>query len=156
MDIALSITAGPDGLQAVDWSVLGGDLATEAGLRSAVIVSLFTDRTAAADDVLPDGTDDRRGWWGDLPIEGQAEDPIGSRLWLLAREKASEATRQQAEASAEEALAWMVTSQAAAAVEASASYDGDRGDQLRLVVTIRRQTEQSPADPRFEFLWSRT
>ncbi|WP_235210433.1 phage GP46 family protein [Caballeronia sordidicola] len=27
--------------------------------------SLFTDRQARADDVIPDGSDDPRGWWRD-------------------------------------------------------------------------------------------
>ena len=40
---------------------LRADLTTDEGLRSAVLVSLFLDARADADDVLPFETDDRRG-----------------------------------------------------------------------------------------------
>ena len=51
--------AGPDcGMEA-------GDLVAEGSLRTAVILSLFLDRRAEDDDILPNGSDDRRGWWAD-------------------------------------------------------------------------------------------
>ena len=58
-------------------------------LADAVAVALGTDRIADPSDSLPDPNDDnRRDWWGDLDavllFNGWA---IGSRLWLLAREK---------------------------------------------------------------------
>lgn len=74
----------------------GGDLVAENTLRTAVILSLFLDRRADDDDVLPNGSNDRRGWWADTvaPMTeygiggGLASgDRIGSRLWLLSREK---------------------------------------------------------------------
>ncbi|EGU31082.1 phage GP46 family protein [Vibrio scophthalmi] len=48
-----------------------------------VILMLFTDRRALDDDELPGRTKDRRGWPGDTYFPY----PIGSRLWLLHREK---------------------------------------------------------------------
>lgn len=67
-----------------------GLIAEDDALATAVIVALASDRRATDDDDLPDpmADTDRRGWWGDL----QAEEiwggwPVGSRLWLLAREK---------------------------------------------------------------------
>ncbi|EOM5101013.1 phage GP46 family protein [Escherichia coli] len=61
----------------------GADLLTDNSLLTAVIISLFTDRRALDSDEIPDGTRDRRGWWGD----SFRERPVGSRLWLLSREK---------------------------------------------------------------------
>ena len=86
---------------ACDYAVAAGDLAADNGLKTAVLISLFTDRLAAADDEIPDGTEDRRGWWGDMPADGSAPsgappDPIGSRLWLLARAKQSAETLNRA------------------------------------------------------------
>ena len=64
-----------------DWSISGGALASGDDLASAVLISLFTDGLAGDDDIPPDGSGDRRGWWGDA-----GEDiPIGSKLWLLDR-----------------------------------------------------------------------
>jgi len=78
------------GVVQIDWNLLGdGTLDSTQALATAIIVALGTDRLADSGDILPDpDSTDRRGWWGDY----QAEDvwggwPIGSRLWLLQREK---------------------------------------------------------------------
>jgi len=84
-----------------------GGTAIDEGLRTAVIISLFSDRRAEADDALPDGGDDRRGWWGDIYPQAEA-DRIGSRLWLLSREKQLPAVLKRAETYAREALQWLV------------------------------------------------
>lgn len=77
-------------------------LQRDDGIGTAILISLFTDRRVTADEA----EGDRRGWIGDAlsEIEG---DRIGSRLWLLKREKATEETRQRAVEYAIEALAWM-------------------------------------------------
>jgi phage gp46-like protein len=67
-------------------------------------VSLFTDRMAAPDDVIPDGSNDPRGWWGD---EGETT-LIGSRLWLLQRAKQTTETLQRAYDYIAEALQWLI------------------------------------------------
>jgi phage gp46-like protein len=133
MDLALVPSA--DGT-AFDLAIDGYGLATESGLKSAVIVSLYTDRRADADDAIPDGTDDRRGWW--------AEPQIGSRLWLLAREKETADVLARAQEYAREALAWLVEDGAAAAVEVSAAWV--RRGVLGLTVTIRLADRTQFAD----------
>jgi len=107
-----------------DLALSSGDLATEDGLRTAVAISLFTDRRAGADE-LPEGESDSRGWWGD-GLAGEGEGLTGSKLWLIAREKQTEAVRQRAEEYAREALAWLVEDGHAEAVSVSASWQ-DRG-----------------------------
>jgi len=82
------------------------DLEQDAGLETAAIVSLFTDRRAADDDLLPDPERGKRGWWGDL-VSGIEDDKIGSRLWLLEREKTTEETLVRAKQYILESLAWM-------------------------------------------------
>jgi phage gp46-like protein len=57
-------------------------------LATAVIVALGTDRLADEKDILPDlDSTDRRGWWGDLEADIWDGWPIGTRLWLLTRDK---------------------------------------------------------------------
>lgn len=92
---------------AFDWRLSGAQLEGDDGLETAIVLSLFTDRRAADDDALPDGTDDRRGWWADAypDVDGDA---IGSRLWLLFREKETQAVVQRAREYTEEALAWLL------------------------------------------------
>jgi phage gp46-like protein len=74
----------------MDWNLLGdGTLDETQALATAVIVALGTDALASADDILPDpDATDRRGWWGDLEAEEIWDGwPIGSKLWLLIRDK---------------------------------------------------------------------
>lgn len=141
-------------LARADIAVAKGDLVPDAGLRAAVLISLFTDALARADDDIPDGTDDRRGWWGDTPVGGAAADPVGSRLWLLVRAKRTEETRRRAETYARDALAWMLADGVAEAVGVSAAWAGDRGDQLRLVVTIERRVAGRTARDEFSVQWN--
>lgn len=83
-----------------------GGLATDDGLGTCILLSLFTDRRVAAEELPADGGSDQRGWVGDALAEIE-EDRFGSRLWLLKREKQNEDTRQRAGEYAAEALAWL-------------------------------------------------
>lgn len=90
--------------QAFDVALENGALSSGADLRTAVILSLFCDRRAENDDVLPDPSGSRRGWWGDA-LMGK---PIGSRLWLLSREKQMQEVVNRAREYASEALKWLI------------------------------------------------
>lgn len=134
-----------------DLVVSGGDLATDPGLRTAAIISLLTDRLAEPDDVLPDGTDNRRGFWGDLPVNGDTPgDLIGSRLWLLAREKQVPETARRAESYGREALQWMIDDDVASSVDAVAAFP--RLGWLTLTITIHR----GAASHTFDLSWRLT
>lgn len=105
-----------------DVEVVAGTLAHDETLRTAILISLFTDRRAEPDDELPDGAaGDRRGWLGDAlsTVEG---DRIGSRLWLLKRRKQTEETRRLAEDYCREALAWLVEDEIATAIAVEAAW----------------------------------
>lgn len=102
------------------------DVATDDGLRTAVLLSLFTDRRAENDDAVED--DDRRGW--------HAHPKRGSRLWLLARAKETPDTLSRAKTYTEEALAWLVDDGVARSVTVEAEWIG-RG-WIGLRVTIER------------------
>lgn len=86
-----------------DIAVENADIVPDNSPGTLVIISLFTDRRALDSDVLPDGGTDRRGWWGD----SYQQNPIGSRLWLLSREKQMSVVLRLAKFYAEEALEWM-------------------------------------------------
>lgn len=78
------------GVVQIDWNLLGdGTLDSTQALATAVVVALGTDALAQPGDILPDPDDtDRRGWWGDYQAEAVWNGwPIGSRLWLLQRDK---------------------------------------------------------------------
>lgn len=115
-----------------------GAVAREDGLRTSILLSLFLDARAGAEDPLPDPLNrDRRGWVGDA-LAPAAEDRFGSRLWLLAREKQSEATRLRAELYAREALSWIIEEGLTRSVLVSASWVA-RG-QLALRIQVAELT----------------
>ncbi len=120
----------------------GALLTAEAGLYTAVLHSLFTDRAAKADDLLPWGSADRRGWWGDVlaRVDG---DQYGSRLWLLSREKQTPETLARAREYAEEALAWLVTDGYASSVSVAAEWT--RPGTLGMVISLKLADGQTQA-----------
>jgi phage gp46-like protein len=131
------------------WQIVGPGFAEEDGLETAVIISLFSDRRAEADDILPDGGDDRRGYWGDAYAE-IAGDLIGSRLWLLEREKQLPDVQRRAKEYADEALAWLVIDGVADRVLTTVERVGLFA--LGLVVEIYRPG-RSVAQYRFDGFW---
>ncbi|OGS90866.1 MAG: hypothetical protein A2Z95_06265 [Gallionellales bacterium GWA2_60_18] len=102
-----------------DYAIESMLLAQDDGLTTSVLLSLFTDRRAGDDDVIPGGADDRRGVWMDAfsEIDG---DRMGSRLWLLARAKLLPDTVKKVREYCEEALDWMVRDGVASSVSVEA------------------------------------
>ena len=137
-----------------DLAVVANDLQGDAGLETAVMLSLFLDRRAEDGDVLPDGASDRRGWWADelAPVDG---DKIGSRLWLLARAKPVRETALRAEEYAREALAWLVEDRVASRVEVSAEIGqlGSTNRGIFLSVAIFRPDKTDPLRFRYDGSW---
>lgn len=85
---------------ALTWIDGNGDIAIDVNqlvlddsLTNSVIISLFTDLRV----------DNQRGWWGDS--YGR---PMGSKLWLLDREKQLSSVLADAKRYAEEALQWLL------------------------------------------------
>ena len=128
-------------------------LVADDGLQTAVILSLFTDRRANADDVLPGDPADQRGWWADAypMLPG---DKIGSRLWLLNREKQLARVLSRAQEYAREALQWMIDDGVASSVVCSAQIV--RMGLLGLNIAVMPPAANTPQYYKFELLWSNT
>jgi phage gp46-like protein len=129
---------------AADFEVENNDLATDAGLETAVLLSLFLDRREG----------DERGWWGDA-FATTPGDPVGSRLWTLARSKDTPAVLLAVPPIVKEALAWMVEDRVAASVEVTAeSLPLAPGrTTLLLTITIERPVLGS-ATFRYDYNWA--
>ncbi|MBS4046194.1 MAG: phage GP46 family protein [Alphaproteobacteria bacterium] len=126
----------------------------EAQLYNAVVISLFTDARAKPDDRLPDEPRtgavpatlyrDRRGWHGDAKI--------GSRRWLLYREKQVPEVLQRLEEYDREALQWLITDKVVSSIDITESFPA-RGVVLSEIVLHR------PSVPaltfRFQMLWEK-
>ncbi len=110
-----------------------GDLTGDAGLETAIIISIFSDRRASSEDDLPDSQNpDRRGWWGDLTTESTSmgQDQIGSKLWLLERSKTTPETLARAKLYIEESLQWLINDGVAVKVEVEVERQGVVGSDV--------------------------
>lgn len=83
----------------------GDHLLIDESLRTAVLVSLLTDRRVDPSEA-PDPSD-LGGYWGDTWPDSPG-DLVGSRLWTLAGAKFLPETMSRAEGYVREALSWMV------------------------------------------------
>jgi phage gp46-like protein len=136
------------GYGVADIAITADDVAKDSGLRTAVILSLFTDRRAEPDDDLPAGDGDRRGWWADefAPVEG---DLMGSRLWLLARSAQRPDLPLRVEEFVREGLEWMIGDRVVNSVDVEvASTPGELGFR----VVLSRPTGD-PVTFHFDHVW---
>lgn len=121
-------------------------LAGSDELTRAVIISLFTWRRAKPDDVIEG---QKMGWWGDVSAT-VTNDRIGSRLWLLAREKILPATINRAREYAQESLQWLVDDGVASRVDVLVERRG--ADGIALAASIYR-INGGTVNLRFDNAW---
>jgi phage gp46-like protein len=132
----------------IDLDVIDDDLAPDDGLETAVIISIFSDRRITDED-LPDLETNKRGWWADA-VSAIPNDQIGSRLWLLEREKRTTETLRRSEEYIDEGLAWMLEDGVAESIEVSSSYDSF-GQLISLVEILR----PAQSVQRYQVLWEK-
>lgn len=111
-----------------------GSVERETTLQTAVLTSLLLNRRADPEDPLPyayrglnDAVDsDRQGWTGDiLDEQGRL---VGSKLWLLDQELATEETRSRAIEYIKQALQWTIDDGYAHSI----NFESNWPDQTRL------------------------
>lgn len=138
-----------------DLTLIDSDLASDPGMETAVLLSLFVDRRAFDDDVPPSGdVNDRRGWWADAFADTEG-DLIGSRLWLLDRSISSDETRRRAIEYCNEALQWMVDDRVVSKFEVTVELDPIRiksGATMLITVTLDR-VGRDPVTFKFAHVW---
>lgn len=130
-----------------DFVKQNNDIAMDEGLESAVFISLFTDARAPDGTVMPDGSDDKRGWWADSLED---EESTGSLLWLIDREKEQNKVARRAKQYAENALRWMTEDKVAKTVVVDTSIITH--GELDIRVAIQRPTGDA-VEYRYEYVW---
>jgi phage gp46-like protein len=128
-------------------------LELEDTLSTAVIISLFTDRRAGRDDVLPLNQTDRRGWVGDEFMADDfdtREDAWGSILWLCYFTKTTTDVLERARFGAQESLAWLVAAGIASRIEVTTQWAGALQDRLAVRPTIYKPGQVEPV---YDVLW---
>jgi phage gp46-like protein len=144
----------------VDWLLLNnGTLDSSEALATAVIVALGTDRLAETTDILPDlDSTDRRGWWGDLDAgiiwNGW---PIGTRLWLVKRDKITGAGAQRGstlariDAYIREAIQPFIDQRIASRMNVTVERVGS--ERIQALIQLYRGPELA-VDLRYQVLWA--
>lgn len=108
-------------------------------LSRAVVISLFTWRRA-------DNNDDydlelgKKGWWGDTYPQVPS-DKIGSKLWMLLRQKITDETIARAEEYSEQALQWLIDDGHCSSLSVTAERDPDDPNRLNLQVIITQNSQ---------------
>jgi phage gp46-like protein len=127
------------------WNKYAADIDYISGneVLTDIIASLFTDARAHDDDILPDGSTDKRGWWGD----SFSDKKIGSRLWLLSREKQLSSILKRAQEYAEESLQWMIKERLIKSVTVTATNPSNGV----LMLTVRPILLKSEDVPEYSF-----
>lgn len=128
-----------------DLGILNNDLETEDSLKTAIIISLFTDRRITQEE-LPPEEKSLMGCWTDA----LDEDLIGSKLWLLKRQKITPQVVTQARQYCEEALQWLfddgIAEQVIVTTERSGLF------QLSIEIQIIRP-QDSNISQKYFFIW---
>lgn len=140
MDLSLAC----DDFGSLDLVASSSDLKTDDSLRTAVLISIFTDSRASIDE-LPNGETDQRGFWGDSLDE--SEGFLGSKLWLLDRGKITNNELERAKVFVEDSLKWLITDKIARKISVSVSR---KNNDRYINVDIERY---SGSDSKFSFLW---
>nr|WP_276602560.1 phage GP46 family protein [Nannocystis pusilla] len=126
-----------------------GTLASDGGIETLAILSLFTDAEASPAEITTAGLDRQRGWWAHADSVRPADTPkMGSKLWLLTREKTTLATLRRAEDIALESLVWLKARGIAKSIQVVASRP--RAGWLGLEIDIVRPSSLLPS---FRRLW---
>jgi len=129
-----------------------GGLSNKAALETAVIIGLFTDRACPPDHPLAKYADgDPRGWWGDGVLDA-GETPLGSLLWLLERNVATETSRAYAEVFALDGLQPLIDDGACVKITATATILPMQNG-IWLAVALYGRDGAQIYNRKFEMVW---
>lgn len=117
-----------------DISFSDKDFVTDDSLKSVILMSIFTDKRVG----------NERGVWFDS-YEGFQ---LGSRLWLIDREKRMDQVPLRANEYVEEALSWLKEEGVIKSVKVDSYLDGS--NMLQIPISV---TKPDGVVSRFEFVW---
>lgn len=121
--------------QYADFMIADRDVDRDAGIETAVMLTLLTDKRAEAGDPLPDGSGYKGGWWGDsLPVVPDYE--MGTKLWLLQRSKTLSEIPAIAKEYLNDGFKWMIEDGIVKSVEVAVERRRDLKDTLYFALTF--------------------
>ena len=124
-----------------------GDIETEDFFDTSILMSLFCERRASANEMPVSHY--RRGWIGN---ESTPSFEIGSKVWLFEQSRLTRSTLNGINSVVKEALQWMIDD--GIALEISVSSELSQNNSIAIEVTISRPN--SKVDKRYFELWENT
>jgi phage gp46-like protein len=112
------------------------DAAVTAGLDSAILISIHSDRRAESDEVADPML--RRGWICD-PYSDIPDDRHGSGAWLYEQRRLTDETTGGITSEVEASLGWMIADHLATSVEASVTSVDPARRKMSLKVAINER-----------------
>lgn len=112
------------------------DIVTDDSLKSAILISIFTDKRHEGE----------RGCW----IDSFEDDPVGSRLWLLDREKKISEIPLRANEYVRESLQWLIRDGIVKSVKVDSYIEGQNILQIPIEVT---KPDGKKVNYQFDSVW---
>ena len=113
----------------------------ESELFTGILLSLFCDGEAEAEDLEAYDTD-RKGYWGDLLEDSPLG--LGSRLWTLKRQPRNNESLLKAEQFVREALKWTIQDGHIKNIDVKAAWKGES-------LSIRIHLDQDKLDLKYDW-----
>lgn len=153
-DVVFDGTVGDFRLVASQADGPAGGLTGRDPLGTAVVLCLFSDGRASAEDLRTEHRGDRRGWPGDgFDIDVAAgEAPLGGLLWLFRRSSLTDLTGLEVEAAATTALQPLIAQGAVVAVRVQSRIDKAAG-RLALGVGLYGRDGAERWAAQFDLIW---
>lgn len=114
-NLAVIDRLGPADIQVTEYT-----LHRDPTFENSILISLGTDAKAEEGDILPQGEENKNGWFGSILLGFN----LGSKDWLLSRSKISEETIALKKQYTLQALSWMVGDQIAENIEVQVVRNG--------------------------------
>jgi len=123
----------------------GEDLLGAVNLRTSIGISIFTDRRTDDNDTIPNAG----GWAGDA-IRPEDEDLLGSKIWLLHREKTLDSNLSRAKQFITEALDWLLTDNVVSDLQVNVTYLSKPKGVMQIITDVTRLTGLNES---FSYVW---
>jgi phage gp46-like protein len=124
----------------------GSDLLGAVNLRTAIGISIFTDRRSNSDDLIPN----QGGWPGDS-IRPDNEDLLGSKLWMYYTEIAIDEHLPPIEDTVRESVQWLLDDNVAKEITVSAFWVSKPNGILQINTDV---TQFDGTGERYEYVWN--
>lgn len=136
------------------WVIKNQTLKHESALYTTIINCLFTDKRLPDGQEIPDGSTDRRGWWGhSVKLDGEFE--FGSYLWLLVRAPLTDDTEVKAKDYVLLALEPLLKQQVIANIDVNISADKAMG-KLQIDIKAFSASNGATIAQKFNIWWKQT